>query len=205
MSADVPSPIDLKDPHDAREWERTALRKRPSRPDCFDLYASQIASHDREITTVLELGSGPGFLAAHLLQQLPHLRYTALDFSAAMHDLARKRLGQLAERVRFLEKNFKDADWGAELGAFDCVITHQAVHELRHKRYASNFHKQVHALLPVGGLYLVGDHFAGDGGMANDQLYMTQSEQQAALIEGGFPRPELLRSDDGLAIIRVVR
>lgn len=28
-------------------------------------------------------------------------------------------------------------------GQFDCVIIHQALHELRHKDYAVNFHRQI--------------------------------------------------------------
>ena len=205
MPADVPSPIDLRDRDDAREWERTALSKRPSRPDYFDLYAEQISSHMRPIATVLELGSSPGFLAKHLLETLPEISYTALDFSVAMHELARARLGEEAERVRFVERSFKDGDWMVGLGIFDCVVTHQAVHELRHKRYATTLHTQVATVLPTGALYLVCDHFAGDGGMDNDQLFMTQGEQQASLKAGGFEFPELLKSDDKLAMYRGVR
>lgn len=85
MSADVPSPIDLRDLADARELERTALSNRPSRPDFFDLYPEQISSHTRPIVTVLELDSGPGSLAKHLLEKLPEISYAALDSSVAMH------------------------------------------------------------------------------------------------------------------------
>lgn len=205
MSEDVPSPIDLRDLDDAREWERTALSKRPSRPGFFDVYAEQIASHTRPIATILELGSGPGFLAKHLLGKLPEISYSALDFSGAMHELARVRLGEAADRVRFVERSFKDDDWVDGLGLFDCVVTHQAVHELRHKRYATTLHKQVTTVLPSGALYLMCDHFAGSGGMTNDQLYMTQAEQLASLKAGGFESPEILKTKDKLAMYRAVR
>jgi hypothetical protein len=36
------------------------------------------------------------------------------------------------------------------------------------------------------GVYLVCDHFYGDGGMSNDQLYMTVDEQRLALLNAGF-------------------
>ena len=202
---DVPSPIDLRDMNDAREWERTALSKRPSRTQFFDLYVSQIQTHSRPISSILELGSGPGFLAKHLLTELPDTKYTALDFSSAMHALARARLGVLKDLVTFVEKSFKSGTWHKDLKQFDCIVTHQAVHELRHKRYAIELHSQVAATLSPGGLYLVCDHFAGSGGMADDQLYMTQAEQKAALIEGGFAAPELLKTADSLAMYRAVR
>jgi ubiquinone/menaquinone biosynthesis C-methylase UbiE len=57
--------------------------------------------------SVLELGSGPGFLARHLLEILLSVHYVALDFSPAMHTLAQEYLGALAERVVFIEANFK--------------------------------------------------------------------------------------------------
>lgn len=205
MPEDVPSPIDLRDFNDAREWERTALSKRPSRPNFFEVYAEQICLHSRTVATVLELGSGPGFLAEHLLTKLPHISYTALDFSRAMHELARARLGETAERVGFVEGNFKYENWAYELGQFDCVVTHQAVHELRHKRHATQLHGQIAMVLPVGGLYLVCDHFSGSGGMADDQLFMTQEEQKASLIAAGFEAPELLKTEDTLSMYRAVR
>ena len=205
MPKDVPSPIDLRDASDAQEWARTALSKRPSRPSFFQAFEAQIRAHPRPITSVLELGSGPGFLAEHLLKAFPDITYTALDFSQAMHNLARARLGEKAERVQFLEGNFKDAQWMVDLGEFDCVVTHQAVHELRHKRHTAGLHRQVAKVLSSGGLYLVCDHFQGDGGMADDQLYMTQAEQKAALIEGGFGAPILIKTEDSLAMYQVTQ
>ena len=205
MPEDVPSPIDFRDLNDAREWERTALSKRPSRPSFFEAYAEQIRAHTRPIVTVLELGSGPGFLAEHLLEKLLHIAYTALDFSGAMHELARMRLGATVERARFVERSFKEENWVDELGQFDCVVTHQAVHELRHKRHATQFHRQVATVLPVGGLYLVCDHFSGGDGMVDDPLFMTREEQKASLIAGGFEAPELLKTDDTLAMYRAIR
>ena len=204
MSDDVPNPIDFRDFHVAREWERDAPVKRPSRPAFFREYAVQMREHTRPVTSVLELGSGPGFLAQHLLVTCPHLDYTALDFSAAMHQLARARLGESADRVRFVERNFREKAWTDGLGSFDCVVTHQAVHELRHKRYATGLHKQVSAVLHPGGLYLVCDHFAGRRGMANEQLYMTPQEQKLSLIDAGFESPELVKCADKLAMYRAV-
>src|SRR5262249_54030107 len=85
---------------------------------------------------VLELGSGPGFLALRILDALPSTDYTMLDFSQAMHELARERLGHRMHNVRPILADFKSADWSMGLGAFDAVVTNQAVHELRHKKHA---------------------------------------------------------------------
>jgi ubiquinone/menaquinone biosynthesis C-methylase UbiE len=202
MLSDVPSPIDLRQMRDAREWEETAMSKRPWRTEFFAAFTSVIQSAGVKAPRILELGSGPGFLAAHLLGELPAIEYVALDFSSAMHELAAKRLGLLGTRVEFVERNFRELPWAGGLGQFDFVVTNQAVHELRHKRYAVNLHTQVKALLMSGGAYLVCDHFAGEGGMKDDQLYMSVSEQAQALVDAGFSTVEQVILKGGLVLHR---
>lgn len=184
---EVPSPIDLRQEKDAREWANTAMLKRPWRVDFFQAFSEEIfRKAEAKQIRVLELCSGPGFLAEHLLKIQPSMEYVALDFSAAMHTLATQRLGSLAQRVQFVERSFRDASWVDGLGKFDAVVTLQAIHELRHKRYASVLHAQVRQLLAENGTYLVCDHFCGEGGMSNDQLFMSRHEQCAAIEQGGF-------------------
>lgn len=185
---------------DAIEWESTAMSKRPWRTEFFAAFASSIASAAGDVQRVLELGSGPGFLAEHLLHALPTVSYVALDFSPAMHELAMRRLGPLATRVQFIERSFREPGWLHNLGSFESVVTNQAIHELRHKRHAVTLHRQIKDALAPGGRYLVCDHFAGEGGMNNDQLYMSVKEQRDALIAAGFARAEQLLLKGGLVL-----
>jgi 16S rRNA G1207 methylase RsmC len=201
--SDIPSPIDLRTLKDAAEWESTAMEKRPWRVEFFHVFASEIAKHS-EKADVLELGSGPGFLAAHLLAQLPQLKLQLLDFSEAMHSLARERVGAQASSVQYLVRSFREEGWSTGLGSFDCVITNQAVHELRHKRHAAGLHRAVSTLLRPQGSYLVCDHHAGDDGMRNDQLYMTIQEQKSALLEAGFSKVDQLMAKGGLVLHRAI-
>jgi SAM-dependent methyltransferase len=186
VHADVPSPIDLRCMADAREWAETAMVKRPMRAEVFTRLAEDIAAASPPVRRVLELGSGPGFLAQHLLQALPQVSCVLLDFSPAMHILARERLGTLGDRAEFVERSFKAGGWGEGLGTFDAIVTLQAVHELRHKRHATALHAEARTLLAPGGQYLVCDHFAGEGGMTDTALYMTVEEHRDALEQAGF-------------------
>jgi SAM-dependent methyltransferase len=199
MTIDVPSPIDLRQMADARPWAETALARRPVRPEFFDAFAREIG---RDGLRVLELGSGPGFLAEHLLRAWPALDYVALDFSPAMHELAAERLGERAARVRCVERSFREAAWVDGLGEFDVVVTHQAVHELRHKDRATALHAQVRPLLAAGGCYLVCDHYLGGDGLSNDQLYMTVDQQREALLRAGFGDVQAVLVKGGLALHR---
>ena len=202
MHQDVPSPIDLRSMSDASEWERTATEKRPWRAEFFEKFADELKTLRPPCRRVLELGSGPGFLASHLLDAMPDLHMVLLDFSSAMHELARRRLGPMVSRVDFLEKSFKHADWSDGLQPFDAVVTNQAVHELRHKRYAVELHRQVRSVLGSGGSYLVCNHFYGPDGMTNDQLYMTIEEQKTALETAGFASVREVLKKGGMVLHR---
>ena len=186
---DVPSPIEFRDMHDAREWEASA-EQRPGRSEILDRIAHEAARLVQPGDRILELGSGPGFLAQRLLPRLPDAHYTAVDFPAAMHELARARLAQWSDRVTFVERSFKSDGWPAGLEPFRLVVTNQAVHELRHKRHALGLHRQVLGVLAPGGCYLVSDHFSDPGGLENAELYMKRDEQMAALQDAGFASVE---------------
>jgi len=202
MAQDFHSPIDLRSKHDALEWASTANIKRPWRNDFFLSFINEVAKSDIAGSRILELGSGPGFLAEALLKYFNSINYVSLDFSGAMHVLARERLGLLANRVQFLELNFLDSNWLDEIGQFDSVVTHQAVHELRHKNRAVKLHEQVRKILNKGGIYLVCDHYFGEDGMSNHELYMTVEEQQDALYAAGFETVELIKQHKDLALHR---
>lgn len=166
--------------------------QRPFREDFFNAFIAQLINLGRPNLRILELGSGPGFLAERVLSQLPAASMVLLDFSSAMHELARKRLSGVINRVDFIERSFKESDWAAGFEKFDAVVTNQAVHELRHKSYAEAFHSQVAALMKGRGVYLICDHYAGEGGMKNDQLYMSLTEQRSSLQRAGFEVVDIL-------------
>jgi SAM-dependent methyltransferase len=201
-SADVPSPIDFRNPADAEEWAATAMAKRPWREGFFSTFVAEL---DRPCSVggrVLELGSGPGFLARRVLQSLPLVDYTALDFSPAMHSLAARRLGAVAERVRFVERDFREPGWTTGLAQYDAVVTLQAVHELRHKRHAVALYRSVLPLLARGGLFLMCDHIYGEGRMTDASLYMSLLEHENALQQAGFGRVQQARREGGLVLYR---
>jgi SAM-dependent methyltransferase len=150
----------------------------------FQCFVAELRARNRAPLSVLELGSGPGFLAKRILEATPGTVITMLDFSPAMHELARERLGARPARPSG-DCGFQGR--GLERGArhIRCLVTHQAVHELRHKRHALTLHQTVRPLLR-SHCYLVCDHHVGDDGMTNEAFYMTVGEQRRCLEEAGF-------------------
>jgi len=198
---DVPSPIDFSRVEEAAAWAEAANLKRPWRADFFGAIVEELRSLGRRSLSVLELGSGPGYLAEAVIRALPDAEYTLLDVSTPMQDLARARLGR-DTNARFVVADFRSGDWTENLGPFDAVLTVQAVHELRHKDRAIGLHKAVGRLLSSGGMYLVCDHVVGPGGMTNRDLYMTAWEQAEAMRASGFQDVALVLEKGGLVLHR---
>ena len=155
---DVPSPIDFHDPVEARKWEQETIVNRPWRPAFFAAFASALNARFSRPFLILELGSGPGHLAEAILGSCRVAHYSALDFSEAMHGLARARLKPYLENVDFVTRDFRASDWTDGLGPFDALVTLQAAHELRHKRHLPKLLRESHGLLAADGLFLYCDH-----------------------------------------------
>jgi SAM-dependent methyltransferase len=199
---DVPSPIDLRTMQDATQWAAEVSAKRPWRPNFFEAFTRELRTLPDGVGSLLELGSGPGFLAQHLLTNLEIGRYIALDFSDAMHSLARERLGETANAVEFITRDFRAPEWMGGLPRVSAVVTLQAVHELRHKRRAAALYSQVASLLEPGGVFLMCDHYCGVGGMTNEALFMSEPEHVEALTRAGFAGVACVHKEGGMVLYR---
>ncbi len=177
---DVPIRVDFRDPATARAWIEDTRIKRPYRPRFFAAFCAALSSRSR--LRILELGSGPGQLAAEILGRCDVHTYVALDVSPAMHELAAGHLGDLAARVNFVTRDFREPAWPADLGTFEAIVTLQAAHETRHKRHLVPLLERARTLLTPGGILLYADH------------YLTPETRLPALAPA--------REDQGLALER---
>jgi hypothetical protein len=141
-------------------------------------------------------------LAKHILEHCPVTTYAALDFASAMHILAHEHLGSEADRVSFVLRDFRGADWSKDLAAVDAVVTLQAAHEVRHKQRLPALLARIHGLIRDGGLLLFCDHYAEFGTAKNPELYLTKEEQPIILSRAGFSDLGLLLDYGGMALYR---
>jgi SAM-dependent methyltransferase len=200
---DLPYGEDFHDEAQAAAWADAAARKRPWRPLIFDQFVAAIAGSPGP--RILELGSGPGFLAEHVLDRCPSVaRYTLLDFAMPMLRQSQQRLQRHGSRAVFVQADFKSDAWPAEVeGPFDFVFSLQAVHELRHKRHAPRLYRQVRALLSPGAELVVCDHLPeGAFTPRHRRLFLSQTENLTALAESGFVEPRLVWSEHAMALYR---
>ena len=197
---DVPYGNDWDSAEEVAAWAEEADRIRPWRAAIRDHIARRVATLPPG-ARVLELGSGPGFLAHRVLQRCPSLEgYTLLDFSEPMLALSQERLAMFPV-ASFVLASFKSEEWTRRVGGpFDCVLSMQAVHELRHKRHALRMYEQVYQVLTVPGRIMICDHTPFDDSSASTALYMTEREQQEALAEAGFTNLHIELTMDSLAL-----
>jgi len=199
VEEDVPYTEDLQSPEGAKAWADAAERRRPVRAHIRRAIGERLemlAPGSR----VLELGSGPGRLAEHVLTTCPQVSsYTLFDFSAPMIDMSRARLERFPA-AGFVLGDFRSDDWVRHVtGPYDAIVSMQAVHEVRHKRHVPRLYRQVRDLLVPGGLFLVCDRTPEDDTSRSRALFMTADEQVDALNQAGFVDVQLLRAADALA------
>lgn len=193
---DLPIRVDFRDPATARTWIEETRIKRPYRPRFFAAFCRELS---RPRLRILELGSGPGQLAREILTHCDVETYVALDFSQAMHDIAAESLGELAARVTFVLRDFREPLWPDALGEFDAVVTLQAAHETRHKRHLVPLLERARRVIAPGGLLLYADHYWTPVSTLPG-LAPTRDEQPVALERAGFRDVRLVYEEGNMAL-----
>ena len=194
---DVPIRVDFRDAATARAWIEETRIKRPYRPRFFAAFCAALAPRPR--LRILELGSGPGQLAREILRHCDVRTYVALDFSPAMHAIAAEHLGELASRVTFVTRDFREPTWADDLGTFDAVVTLQAAHETRHKRHLVPLLARARTVLAPGGVVLYADHYLTPETKL-PALSPARDEQPLALERAGFVDVELRHEEGNMAL-----
>ena len=197
---DVPYGDDWQSAAEVAAWVEAADLKRPWRVQIRERIAEHVAALP-PAARVLELGSGPGLLAECVLQRCTRIAsYTLLDFSPHMLSISRERLARFPSAA-FVLASFKSPDWVERVASpFDCVVSMQAVHELRNKRHVPRLYRQIYQATVESGQVLICDHLPFDDSAKSIALYMTEEEQMQALSFAGFGTAQTVLSLDGLRL-----
>ncbi len=107
---------------------------------------------------VLDLGSGPGSLAARILDRFPRSRVVALDTDPALVQIGRRGLRRFQGRLTWVLSDLRKMNWWSDLGrrSFDAVVSSLALNWLEEDEL-SRVYLGAQRLLRPGGILVNGD------------------------------------------------
>ena len=163
MTPIVGADHEFHDPEYAADWAGR-FEPTPDRLALFDLMLSELRGQVPADGRIVELGIGPGYLAAHLLDALPAIRCHGIDFSRPMLDIAARRLRAHADRVVFTQADLvADPWWRALAGPADAVVSTWALHDLGGPARVEQVYAGCAKALGSRGMLLNGDFIKPDG------------------------------------------
>lgn len=145
-------------------WERQQQRYAVDREERFTVIADvveQAVTGRSDRPLVVDLGCGPGSLAARLARRLPDADIVGVDMDPLLLELARTHH---ADAARYVDAMIGEEGWTHALRLdrpLDAAVSTTALHYLGpdalHRTY-----RQLAALLRPGGVLVNGDHFPHD-------------------------------------------
>jgi SAM-dependent methyltransferase len=162
-----------------RRWELQQARYVPDRESTFALMLDILRRLEASPGRVLDLGCGPGALAARVLSRWPAAEVTGLDFDPVLLELGKRTLGS---RVRWIEADLRDPSWSRRLdGApLDAAVSATALHWLR-PAHLNALARGLASNLRTGGVFANYDTMLLDA--ANPRLRALSHELRLALSE----------------------
>lgn len=141
-------------------WECQQQRYAVGREERFAVIADvveHITADASAAPLVLDLGCGPGSLAARLALRLPDAEIVGVDMDPLLLELARTHHGTAA---RYVEAVIGETGWIQALGLdrpLDAAVSTTALHYLAPDELRRTY-EQLAALLRPGGVLINGDH-----------------------------------------------
>jgi SAM-dependent methyltransferase len=145
-------------------WDRQQEGYLPEREERFTALIDAVeAGTGRPDPLVIDLGCGPGSLAARLLDRLPQATVVAVDTDPVLLSLGRARYGGMPG-LRFADLDLRTPGWTAGLGLdrpADAAVSTTALHWLPEPHLRAAYRELATVLRP-GGVFLNGDHLSVD-------------------------------------------
>ncbi|GCB44019.1 class I SAM-dependent methyltransferase [Streptomyces sp. NL15-2K] len=144
-------------------WERQQEHYAIAREERFRVIADvveHVAAH-RSRPLLLDLGCGPGSLAARLAARLPDTEIVAVDMDPVLLELGRTHH---AEAARYVDTVIGDSGWTDALALdrpLDAAVSTTALHYLSEQTLLRTY-RRLASLLRPGGALVNGDHFPLD-------------------------------------------
>jgi ubiquinone/menaquinone biosynthesis C-methylase UbiE len=146
---------------------------------------------------VLDLGVGTGIFARRVLETYVRSRVVAIDGATAMLEMAKARLGTLAERVEWVLSDFREIPSEVlKPNHFDVVISSYALHHLDANEKLAVLERVVRSLKP-NGWFLNADIVKAEGKEVEkriQELRVNAVTARGARKDERFHTPEITKT-----------
>lgn len=159
-------------------WDAQQERYVADREERFTVLCDVVetALADVPEPVVLDLGCGPGSLAARLKRRLPHARVVGIDADPLLLGLARAYYG---DAIDWVDADLTSADWQRKVPrTVHAAVSTTALHWLPEAGLARLYRTLADLMAPNGGVFVNADHI-GNGDERVDSLIRTIRERRA--------------------------
>jgi tRNA (cmo5U34)-methyltransferase len=134
----------------------------------------------------LNVGAGPGFFDALVLERYPAAHAVLLDGSPAMLAHAARRLDPFATRATFVQSDFAQVGWAAAVEPpVDLIVSCIAIHNLRQPAPIRRVYAEIYQLLAEGGLFLNFDYVRMPSRQLPPLAAWAASDPESGFMTGG--------------------
>ncbi len=151
---------------------------------CFDDYyqtsISFLSSIKSDFNSILDLGAGTGLLTKFLYEKFPNAKYTLVDISDQMMDIAKQRFANM-DNFSFLI-----TDYSKELpiNQFDLITSALSIHHLDNDS-KSFLYSNIYKNLPENGYFINHDQFNASTTFINEKYnkYWYDFIEQSSILQ----------------------
>lgn len=131
----------------------------PTRMRRMEVILEALSAHFRGPFRVLDLGTGPGSLAARMLKRFPRCRVVAVDTDPVLLRVGEEALHRFGRRTTWVLADLREKSWTSKLPAprFDAAVSSLALHWLEEDEIRT-IYRDLRRLLRPGGLLINGDY-----------------------------------------------
>jgi tRNA (cmo5U34)-methyltransferase len=138
-------------PERVQQYDRDMALMHPNRAKMVDVALEILPFAANAPLSGIDLGVGTGFFTQRFLQAFPAAQVTAVDGAVTMVELARMRLGELADRAHFVLGDFRNLQQLVDdVAPVDIVFSSFALHHLSADEKLAVIRQAVSVLKPDG-------------------------------------------------------
>lgn len=138
-------------PERVRTYDADMEIMHPLRWKMIEIALEILPFHKTRSLRALDLGAGTGVFSKRFLEKYSNARVVAIDGAASMLQLAKLRLGDLAQRVEWILSDFQTMPTTVTRpDTFDVVISSYALHHLNAQEKLAVLKSVVQAIKPAG-------------------------------------------------------